>query len=250
MATRKIIEIDEDLCNGCGDCVPNCAEGAIQIVEGKAKLVADKYCDGLGACLGHCPEGALKVIERDADEFDEAAVEELLREQGRPPLSHAASESAPAAAPACPSARLQSFGGGPLTPCDEANLPRSGATGSSLTQWPVQITLVPPTAPFLKDADVLLAADCTPFAYADFHKDFMEGRKLLVGCPKLDDQQFYLKKFTEIFRDSGMKSLTIAVMEVPCCQMLPRIVDAAMKEAGKDIPVTVKVIGIKGELKQ
>ena len=145
---------------------------------------------------------------------------------------------------------MQSFGGGPLTPCDEANVPRSGATGSALTQWPVQIMLVPPTAPFLKDADVLLAADCTPFAYADFHKDFIAGKKLLVGCPKLDDQQFYVKKFTEIFRDSGMKSLTIAVMEVPCCQMLPRIVDAAMKESGKDIPVTVKVIGIKGELKQ
>jgi len=246
MATRKIIEIDENLCTGCGDCVPNCAEGAIQIIDGKARLVADKYCDGLGACLGHCPEGALRVIERDADEFDEAAVEELLKKQGRPPLSHAEQESAPA----CPSARLQSFGGGPLTPCDEANVPRSGATGSSLTQWPVQIMLVPPTAPFLKDADVLLAADCTPFAYANFHKDFIEGRKLLVGCPKLDDKHFYINKFTEIFRDSGMKSLTIAVMEVPCCQMFPKLVEAAMKEAGVDIPVTVKVIGIKGELKQ
>jgi len=249
MSSRKIIEIDEDLCTGCGDCVPNCAEGAIQIVDGKARLVADKYCDGLGACLGHCPEGALRVIERDADEFDEAAVEELLKQQGRPPLSHEADAPEPAA-PSCPSARLQSFGGGPLTPCDEANVPRSGATGSSLTQWPIQITLVPPTAPFLKDADVLIAADCTPFAYANFHRDFIEGRKLLVGCPKLDDQQFYVKKFTEIFRDSGMKSLTIAVMEVPCCQMLPRMVEAAMKESGKDIPVTVKVIGIKGELKQ
>jgi len=245
MAKRKIIEIDENLCTGCGDCVPNCAEGAIQIIDGKAKLIADKFCDGLGACLGHCPEGALRVIERDADEFDEAAVEELLRKQGRPPLTHSEHD----AAPACPSARLQSFGGGPLTPCDEANVPREGATGSSLTQWPVQIMLVPPTAPFLKDADVLLAADCTPFAYANFHKDFIEGRKLLVGCPKLDDRDLYVKKFAEIFRDAGIKSLTIVVMEVPCCQMLPRIVDSAMKDAGADIPVTVKVIGIKGELK-
>ena len=249
MATRKIIEIDEDLCNGCGECVPNCAEGAMQIIDGKAKLVADKYCDGLGACMGHCPEGALKIIERNADEYDEEAVEVLLKSQGRPSLAEHNEQAAPAPPSGCPSARMQSFGAGEMSPCQQANVPRAETTGSALTQWPVQITLVPPTAPFLNGSDLLIAADCTPFAYPDFHRDFMQGKSVLVGCPKLDDQQSYVSKFTEMFAKTDIKSITLAVMEVPCCQMLPNLVQTAMEASGKNIPIEVKVIGIKGGIK-
>ncbi len=254
MSKRKIIEIDENLCNGCGECVPNCAEGAMQIIDGKAKLVADKFCDGLGACMGHCPEGALKIIERNADEFDEEAVEVLLKEQGRPSLKeHEAAQAAKdtPSAGGCPSSKMQSFThSGLMNPCDTANVPREGQTSSALAQWPVQITLVPPDAPFLQGADLLMAADCTPFAYADFHKEFLAGRKLLVGCPKLDDQQAYVKKLTEMFQQSDIKSLTVVIMEVPCCGMFPRMIEQALKDAKSTLEMNVKIVGIKGEIKQ
>lgn len=197
--------------------------------------------------MGHCPENALRIIERDADEFDEEAVEELLQSQGRPSLKENETQHA---APACPSARVQSFGAGQLSPCQQANVPRAENTASALTQWPVQITLVPPTAPFLNGSDLLIAADCTPFAYANFHEEFMKDRSVLVGCPKLDDQKFYVNKLAETFAKSDIKSITVAVMEVPCCQAFPNMVKAALQAAGKDIPVTVKIIGIKGDLKQ
>ena len=169
---RKIIEIDESLCNGCGQCIVDCAESALRIVDGKARLVEDKYCDGLGACLKGCPTGALKIIERDAVDFDEEAVQELLRQQkaqGETPKKHG-----------CPSATLQSFA--PQTPCQQANRPANlqNAGASALSHWPVQIRLVPPSAPFLKGADLLIAADCTPIAYAGFHQDLLSGRALIL----------------------------------------------------------------------
>ena len=178
---RKIIEIDENLCNGCGECIINCAEGALQIVDGKARMLAEKYCDGLGACLGHCPTGALRIIEREAEDFDEEAVEELL--------SKKETAQAHPAAPVggCPSARLQTFA--PATPCQAANapIPLGSTTGSALSHWPVQIRLVPPNAPFLKGADLLIAADCVPVAYPEFHRDLLSGKVVMLDCPKFDE---------------------------------------------------------------
>jgi Fe-S-cluster-containing hydrogenase component 2 len=238
---RPIIEIDEDLCDGCGECVPSCAEGAIQVVEGKARLVSDVYCDGLGACLGHCPQGALTLIDREAEEFDEEEVEKLLKSKKQSERPATREHFA-----GCPSAQTQVFG---HTPCETANRPVSHFTeGSALSHWPVQIRLIAPNAPFLRDADLLVAADCTPFAYPDFHRDFMKGRVVLVGCPKLDNAQEYIERFKDIFSQGGIKSVTIAVMEVPCCQAMPRIVEEAMKAAGTDIPVEVVVISTRGRV--
>ena len=241
--TRKIIEIDDELCNGCGQCVPNCAEGALVIVDGKARMIADKYCDGLGACLGHCPTGALQIIERQADDFDEEAVHQLLASQKKA----AAAAMAPPAG-GCPSARLASFA--PLTPCQAANVPtgQSAAAGSALSHWPIQIRLVPPTAPFLKNADLLVAADCTPTAYAGFHQDLLAGKVVMMGCPKFDDAQSYVEKFAEIFKTAGLNSLTIAIMEVPCCGTMRGIIKEAMQRSGTTAKAEEVVISTRGEV--
>ncbi len=239
--TRKIIEIDEELCDGCGQCVPSCAEGALQIVDGKAKLVADLYCDGLGACLGECPNGALQVVEREADEFDEAAVEERLES--------IAKEETPQVIPmtgGCPSAQLKSFAQPAAQ--QEARESAQGSAQSELTHWPVQVKLVPPTAPFLKGADLLVAADCTSVAYPNFHRDFLKGRAVMVGCPKFDDVEGYIQKFADIFSTADLKSVSVVVMEVPCCQGLPIIVERGMEAAGKKVPVEKVVISARGEV--
>ena len=239
---RKIIEIDEELCNGCGQCVPSCAEGALEIVDGKAKVIADIYCDGLGACLGECPTGALTIVEREAVEFDEEAVEELLKakDEKAPPRG----ETLPCG---CPSTQLRAFA--PSTPCQMANNPAEMTTGASeLCHWPVQIKLVPPTAPFLKGADLLVAADCTPVAYPNFHRDFLKGRAVMVGCPKFDDAQEYIRKFADIFKTADINSVTVVVMEVPCCQGLPLIVEKGMALSGKKIPTEKVVISTRGEI--
>ncbi|HSR35869.1 MAG TPA: 4Fe-4S dicluster domain-containing protein [Desulfurivibrionaceae bacterium] len=241
---RKIIEIDEALCNGCGQCVPDCAEGALQIVNGKAKLIAEKYCDGLGACLKGCPTGALRIIERVADDFDEEAVEELLRQK------EDKKEEAPAMACGCPSTRLQVFQPA-ATPCQTANQPTlmTGAGGgSALTHWPVQIRLVPPTAPFLRNADLLVAADCTPLAYAHFHRDLLAGKVVMMGCPKFDETESYVQKFAEIFATAQIRSVTVAIMEVPCCANMRTIIRRALEMAGREIPVTEIVISARGEI--
>ena len=239
---RKIIEIDEDRCDGCGQCVPSCAEGAIEIVDGKARLVAERYCDGLGACLGECPNDALRVIEKEADEFDEEAVEEYISKRE---VSQGQEQETMACG--CPSTLIQSFP--PQKSCQEANGPAIyGSTESALSHWPVQIRLVPPTASFLKGADLLVAADCAPFAYPNFHRDFIRGRVLLVGCPKLDNQQEYIEKFADIFKTAGIKSVKVAVMEVPCCQGLPVLIKKGMEMAGRDIPIEKVVIGTRGEI--
>jgi Fe-S-cluster-containing hydrogenase component 2 len=240
---RKIIKIDSELCDGCGLCVPSCAEGAIQIIDGKAQLMAEKYCDGLGACLKGCPNDALEIIEREAEDFDEAAVEEHLKksETSKAP----AQTSLPCG---CPSTQLQTFM--QSDPSHQAKQPRfQGNPTSALGHWPVQIKLVPPTAPFLKGADLLVVADCAPLAYPNFHQDFLKGRVVMMGCPKFDDVQEYIQKFADIFKTADIKSITTVVMEVPCCAGLPFIVRKGLEASGKKIPLEEKVISIRGELK-
>ncbi|NIA15961.1 MAG: 4Fe-4S ferredoxin [Nitrospiraceae bacterium] len=233
---RKVIEIDEELCNGCGECVPSCEEGAIQIIDGKAKLVADKYCDGLGACLGECPTGALRIVEREAEVFDEEAVEEHLKVTRAP--------AAPPTPCGCPSAQVKTFAGvaAPNAPADDQ------PAASALSHWPVQIRLVPPTAPFLNGADLLVAADCVPVAYPRFHQDFLKDKTVMVGCPKFDDMALYTQRFADIFAANDVKSITAVVMVVPCCQGLPVIIAQGMRQAGKQIPMEIVTISIEGEI--
>ncbi|MGD9046020.1 MAG: 4Fe-4S binding protein [Desulfobacterales bacterium] len=248
---RKIIEIDEELCDGCGNCVPSCAEGALQIVDGKARVIADIYCDGLGACLGECPLGALQIVEREADEFDEEAVEEhLAKQKQEEPV-----QEVPAFSSGCPSARLQSFASpesaSAPSPCQQANKPAAFEEAeSALSHWPVQIMLIPPTAPFLKDADLLVLADCVPVAFPTVHRDFIKGKAVMMGCPKLDDAQHYIEKFAQICKQSGIKSITSVIMEVPCCGGLPMIVKKGMELSGVDIPMEEVVISTRGQILQ
>ncbi|THB78069.1 MAG: 4Fe-4S ferredoxin, partial [Desulfobulbaceae bacterium] len=194
-SVRKIIEINEDLCDGCGLCVPDCAEGSLKIVDGKAKLVADNLCDGLGACLGACPTGALQIIEREAEDFDEDAVEEYLAD-----LKKQETEKAPTMDCGCASTHIQTLA--PMTPCQSANKPVSAvpsqAGDSQLTHWPIQIRLIPPHAPFLQGADILVAADCCAAAAPDFQQRYLAGKVVMMGCPKFDDAQAYIDRFAEI----------------------------------------------------
>ncbi len=237
---RKIIQIDEERCDGCGQCVPACAEGAIKIIDGKAKVIEDRFCDGLGACLGECPNDALQVIEREAEEFDEAAVEAHLAHSKK---AHHKAE--PAMACGCPSANIQTFA--PVSPCQAANAPKGFQNeASALTHWPVQIRLVPPNAPFLKNADLLVLADCAPVAYPNLHRDFLKGKVVLLGCPKFDDAEAYIEKFTAIFKTASPKSITTVFMEVPCCGGLPMIVQRALEASGKQIPHTEVIITCRG----
>jgi len=239
---RKIIEIDEELCDGCGQCVPACAEGAVQVVNGKAKLVSDKYCDGLGACLGECPNGAITMVDREAEEFDEEAVEEYLSSKAHEGISEEATLAC-----GCPSTQVESFI--PSVSCQDANEPAvQASTTSALSHWPVQIRLVPASAPFLKGADLLVAADCTSVAYPNFHHDFLKGKVVMVGCPKFDDVEEYIQKFADIFTVADIKSITVVVMEVPCCSALPIIVRQGMEAAGKRIPLEEVMISTRGKI--
>ena len=240
---RKIIKIDEELCNGCGLCVPDCAEGSLRIIDGKARLVADKLCDGLGACLGSCPTGALQIIEREAEEFDEEAVEHFLA--GQKQAASASTHTPPAGG--CPSARLQTLA--PMSPCQMANMP-STQTGSALAHWPVQIRLIPPTAPFLENCDLLVAADCTAVAYAGLQKDYLAGRVVMMGCPKFDDQQLYVDRFADIFATRAIKSLTILIMEVPCCHSMLQIIKQAVDRAKPTFPIKHAVVSVRGEIRE
>jgi Fe-S-cluster-containing hydrogenase component 2 len=228
---RKIIKINEELCTGCGECIPNCAEGSLQIVDGKAKLVADNLCDGLGACLGHCPTGALSIIEREADAFDEEAVEKFLAQEQKKQGA------------ACPSAQLQTIS------CATANAPSTTQSSSGMTalsHWPVQICLVPPTAPFLENCHLLIAADCTAIACPNIQQDFIQGRNVLMGCPKFDDQQLYVDRFTELLSTRKVQSISILIMEVPCCAAMLQIVKKAYSQAGANLPVQQIVISTQG----
>ncbi len=229
---RKIIHIDEELCNGCGQCVPACEEGAIEIVNGKARLVAEKYCDGLGACLGECPTGALQIVEREAEDFDEEAVHDYLaKKTGQKGSS-------------CPSSKVMDLG--PVS-CECANRPDYIREKESLLgHWPIQIRLVPPHAPFLNQADLLVVADCTAVACPDFHERFVKGKVILMGCPKFDDQQEYVEKFKEIFIKNNIRSISTVIMEVPCCSVMLGILKKAIEKAGKVQTINYTVIGIKG----
>lgn len=240
---RNIVEIDREKCDGCGLCVPSCAEGAIKIVDGKAVLAADNLCDGLGACLGECPRGAIRIIEREADAFDEQAVEHYkgkIAVGSGTPVQHAVHHGG-----GCPGSRVMTGNNtGKKDSADERNSRRS-----RLGQWPVQLKLVPVDAPFFEDADLLIAADCVPFAYADFHKDFLDGKALLVGCPKLDDNQYYTEKLAEIFLESTIRSITVVRMEVPCCGGIEAAVKRALVAVGRNIPLKVVSVGVDGTIR-
>lgn len=278
-AKRKIITIDKEKCNGCGLCIPNCPEGALQIIDGKARLISDLFCDGLGACIGHCPEGAITIEEREAEPYDERTVMENIVKQGentiKAHLLHLKEhgeftllreaieylqEHGVDIAPekflhseqphghgteGCPGAQVMTFFSE-----QEADAPAKGAKRSSkLSQWPVQIQLVPPIAPYLNNAHLLIAADCVPFAYADFHEDFLNGKILLVGCPKLDDARYYEEKIAQILEQNTIKSITVLHMEVPCCFGMVQLVKNALAKSGKKIPLEDITIGIKGDIK-
>jgi NAD-dependent dihydropyrimidine dehydrogenase PreA subunit len=258
MPVRDVIEIDEELCDGCGECVTACAEGAIALVDGKAKLISDVYCDGLGACIGDCPQGAITVIQREADEFDEGAVREHLARQAAAGLSTSMSSPTAAAGPSagelpmvggpapaasCPGSRTRSWAADSAPPESAEELP------SRLRQWPIQLHLVPPTAPFFHDADVLLAADCVAFSVGGFHSRFLDGRGLAIACPKLDShQEIYVQKLASMIDDARIRSIDVMVMEVPCCSGLVQLVRQATVLASREVPVRCRVVGVQGNI--
>ncbi|MGE5293456.1 MAG: ATP-binding protein [Solirubrobacterales bacterium] len=234
MAVRNVVKIDEAKCNGCGLCATACAEGAIKIIDGKAKLVSDAYCDGLGACLGHCPQDAITIEQREAAAFDEEAV--------KAHLGHGAKEEEPLFV--CPGLAAHQ-----LKPQQYATQQEnSHAVPSQLSHWPVQLKLVSPTAPYFADADMLLVADCVPFAMGDFHSRFLRGRSVAVGCPKLDDAGAYIEKLAQILRSNDLRSLTVVHMEVPCCSGLTRVARAAIALSGKSMSFDDVTVSIRGEV--
>jgi ferredoxin len=275
MAKRDIITIDEQKCTGCGNCIPGCPEGALQLIDGKARLISDLFCDGLGACIGECPEGAISVENREAEPYDEARVMENIVKQGKNtikahlkhlkdhretdllkqatdyleengienPLEEEAEEKLPCG---CPGSSVRDMRGK-----EEAEEEVRGARQrSELRQWPVQISLVPVNAPYFDGADLLLAADCVPFAYGNFHRDLLKDKILLVGCPKLDDAGFYREKISEIIKNNDIKSMTVAHMEVPCCFGMVKLLYDAVAASGKDIPVEDITIKVDGSIKE
>ncbi|MBA3051650.1 MAG: 4Fe-4S binding protein [Candidatus Omnitrophota bacterium] len=279
---RKIIKIDEEKCTGCGNCIPDCPEGALRIIDGKARLVSDLFCDGLGACIGACPVDAIRVEEREAAPYDENKVMENivragvntikahlkhLKEHGETEYLHEAMRyirennvDFPAqefmaeihghdnahAGGGCPGAKAMSWEEKKDGP-PQAEEPRE-KPASELRNWPVQIKLVNPDAPYLKNADILITADCVPFAYASFHRDFVKGKIVLMGCPKLDDLEYYIEKLAEIFKTAGPKSVTVINMEVPCCHGLVTGVQKAIKKSERKIPLSAITVGIKGNI--
>ena len=295
---RKIISIDETKCTGCGQCIPDCPEGALQLIEGKARLVSDLFCDGLGACIGTCPEGAISVIEREAAPYDERAVMATIVQQGPPVIKahlehltghgqvafyneaieyliengipipdHAAPERKPSSSSPCrPLAGRMGEGNvceatphetHPFAGCPGSaarSIPRTGPrqpvggmTDSELRQWPVQLSLLNPAAPYFENANLLIAADCVPFAYAGFHQELLKGRIVIIFCPKLDpDIEGYIEKLARIFSTHTIKSITVVHMEVPCCSGVRYVVDKALEKAGKRISVEEKTITIEG----
>ncbi|TAL35196.1 MAG: 4Fe-4S dicluster domain-containing protein [Spirochaetes bacterium] len=284
---RSIIFIDEEKCNGCGNCVPGCPEGALQIIDGKARLVSDLFCDGLGACIGECPEGAIVIEEREAEPYNERLVMENIIRQGdntvRAHLHHLKEhgetgyyneavqflkennypEPSTPAAPkpvavaavhahashaggGCPGSRTMDFRDAhAASPSPQAQV----AMETELRQWPVQLHLLNPRAPFLKNADMVIAADCVPFTYPNFHQRFLKNRVLAIFCPKLDDgMDEYVEKLAEIFSTQDISSITLVHMEVPCCFGVERVVSAALAKAGKNIVIKDYTISIRGEI--
>ncbi|MCK4967363.1 4Fe-4S binding protein [bacterium] len=274
---RKIIEIHEEKCDGCGICIPNCPEGAMQIIDGKARLVSDLFCDGLGACIGSCPHGAIEIIEREAEPYDEKQVMEKIVKQGANVISahlqhlkdHGENglliealsyleengienpfptekiDKNPQELCGCPGSKVMN-----LSSKKESVYSPLIKQESQLSHWPVQLTLIPPHAPFLNNADLLIAADCVPFTYANFHQELLKDKSLIICCPKLDNVEPYKEKLTEILRNNNIKSVTVAIMEVPCCFGLVHLIDHAISSAEKRIEKKEVVISIKGEIKQ
>ncbi|HEX37859.1 MAG TPA: 4Fe-4S dicluster domain-containing protein [Candidatus Cloacimonetes bacterium] len=270
---RKIISIDEDKCNGCGQCIPNCPEGALQIIDGKARLVSDLFCDGLGECIGHCPEDAISVEEREAEPYNEKKVMdniikagpntikahlkhlkdhgeeeyfnkavEVLREKdiSVPELAHKEKLAC-----GCPSTMAQSLNNQENNKADTSAV----SVCSQLNQWPVQLKLVNPYAPYLDNADLLIAADCCAYAYGNFHQKFIKDRITIILCPKLDiGIEQYIEKLALIFKNNTIKSITVARMEVPCCGGIEKIVEAALHQAGRSSMVKLNVISVSGEI--
>ncbi len=255
---RRIIHIDEEKCNGCGACASACHEGAIGMVNGKAKLLRDDYCDGLGDCLPACPTGAITFIEREAAEYDKEAVQENMRKRAQEQAGkqgqagdqeqdqvrkHAQTAGAPHSG--CPGHQMKRFHRSDRGPAHAATC--SGAPDSQLGQWPCQIKLVPVNAPYFDGAKLLIAADCTAYAYANMHQEFMRGRITLIGCPKLDGVD-YSEKLTQIIRENDIQSVTIVRMEVPCCGGLEAAAKTALQNSGKFIPWQVVTISVDGRI--
>ncbi|MFH1958029.1 MAG: 4Fe-4S binding protein [bacterium] len=277
---RKVIKIDGEKCTGCGDCIPDCPEGALQLIDGKARLISDLFCDGLGACIGSCPVDAISVEEREAEPYDEKKVMKNIVKAGKNTITahlkhlkehnqmeylHQAmaylKENKPdfpieASAHgghgkhshdgACPGSKPVSWGEKKEHRVSGGN-PQAGIP-SELRNWPVQLRLVNPQAPYLKNAELLISADCVPFTYAGFHQDFVKDKVVLVGCPKLDDLEYYVEKLTQIFKTANPLSITVARMEVPCCGGLVTGVQEAIKKSGKKIPFCEITVSIKGEI--
>jgi len=241
MTVRKIIKIDEEKCTGCGQCILECAEGALAIVDGKARLIKDVYCDGLGACLGECPEDALHLVEREAEEFDEQAVETHLAEQASmgPELTAIQGSPQPLAC-GCPGDTVRE-----LTPAEP--LGQGGtAPASALRNWPVQLHLAPVKAPFFNQADLLIAASCAGFTLTNLHGSYLQGRALIIACPKLDDVSPYEDKLAAIFRENAVRSITVLYMVVPCCTGLVQLVRRALAKSGRSIPVSIVRVDYQG----
>jgi NAD-dependent dihydropyrimidine dehydrogenase PreA subunit len=252
MALREIVKIDEEKCDGCGDCVPSCAEGAIQVIDGKARLLSDNLCDGLGACLGECPQGAITVEKREAVDYDEEAVSKHFGQaQQKPAVSAQPLPIAPPHGPGaggCPGSRMLQFAAPAAGDAAQASA-ETTSQSPELRQWPIQLHLVPPTAPFFEGADVLLAADCTPFAVPDFHSRYLKGRSLAVACPKLDSgQEIYLQKLVDMIDVAKINTLTVLIMQVPCCAGLVGLAQEAVARASRKIPVKRIVVGFQGEV--
>jgi ferredoxin len=247
MGTRKIIEIDRDKCDGCGLCTTACAEGALALDgENKAVLVREIFCDGLGACLDVCPTGALKVVDREGDAYDAgAAFDHVLETRGVAAAFkvHGAGGHASHGHGGCPGSRALDI------PCEpEAGASPAGPVPSRLSQWPVQLHLISPEAPYFRGSDLLVAADCTAFAMGGFHEELLKGKKLVIACPKLDDTGGYIEKLAELIKRNALRSLTVAIMTVPCCSGLERIVRLAVARAGVPLEVKKVVVGIDGKI--
>lgn len=274
MAKRKIIKINEEKCNGCGLCIPNCPEGALQIIDGKVRLISDLFCDGLGACIGHCPQDAINIEEREAEAYDEKKVMANIVKQGKNTiiahLNHLKEHNefgylkeamdylvtkgikirpsdliaTPHSGGGCPGSKVVDSRKKETSRKDKTSAHKNE---SQLETWPVQLKLVPAFAPFLNGADILIAADCVPFAYADFHEELLKGKILLVGCPKLDDVQYYKEKISQIIKNNDIKSITYAHMEVPCCFGLLPVIKEAIASSGKKVSFNDITISTKGE---
>jgi NAD-dependent dihydropyrimidine dehydrogenase PreA subunit len=280
---RKIIQIDEEKCNGCGLCIPNCQEGALQIIDDKARLISDLFCDGLGACIGHCPEGAIEIIEREAEPYDERKVMEILGTKGRNTiLAHLEhlrdhneqgfldqaiqylkennidmspeKEMKAHSGCGCPGSKEIDFrdGGGQTADGSQQSADggrRSAEVPSELRQWPVQLHLLNPNAPYFRNADVVLTADCVPFAMGDYHAKFLKGKSIAIACPKLDsNKESYVEKLTAMITDARINSLNVVMMEVPCCSGLLQMALTAREKAGRNIPVKQAIISLQGEV--